>query len=61
MKLALESQLELLEIAIYDFLKHQADENKFDALDWLIQVAYSKWNLYATERRIERYKCESQG
>ena len=45
--------LELLSVAIADFLESPESEAKFSGLDWLLHTTAAKWSAYALERRVE--------
>ena len=45
--------LELLALAITDFLESPESETKFSGLDWLLHVTAAKWSDYALKRRVE--------
>lgn len=45
-------QLDLVVSAYADFKRHPDDWTKFDAFDWLMRVASSKWSSYASARRV---------
>ena len=48
----LQAQLELLEVALPDFLGNESDHAKFEAMDWMLKVLSAKWDAYAIERRL---------
>jgi hypothetical protein len=45
--------LELLALAIADFLDSPESEAKFSGLDWLLRVVTAQWGEYALTRRVE--------
>jgi hypothetical protein len=48
--------LELLALAIADFLASPESEAKFSGLDWLLHTTAAKWSDYALKRRVEASK-----
>jgi len=44
--------LELLAVAIADFLESPESEAKFSGLDWLLRVVAARWGEYALTRRV---------
>ena len=45
--------LELLALAIADFLESPESEEKFSGLDWLLHVTAARWSDYALKRRVK--------
>ena len=45
--------LELLAVAIADFLESPESEAKFSGLDWLLHTSAARWSSYALRRRVE--------
>lgn len=43
--------LNVMIMAVLDFKRYPRDYNKFRALDWLMNVAFAKWQSYADLRK----------
>jgi hypothetical protein len=51
----MRQSLELLALAIADFLESPESEAKFSGLDWTFRVVAAKWSDYALKRSREAW------